>query len=177
MQKNCSARTQHIAHQWIWFKTFQFIAPIFWSPHLPTIAFKWKAYAYCYIYILCNVNLLESPNVVFQKMTVTVIWGSQCFIQHLQHQVSTVFLTRNFKHVMVTGITIWWNVLRQLNEQINNRTMVAERSHRKNRSNSYIITKKSEKNYYLKKNKLKKKKISKVMWKIIGKYVFLFFLQ
>ena len=29
--------------------------------------------------------------------------------------------------------------------------MVAERSHRKNRSNSYIITKKSEKNYYLKK--------------------------
>ena len=30
-------------------------------------------------------------------------------------------------------------------------TLVAERSHRKNRSNSYIITKKSEKNYYLKK--------------------------
>ena len=56
-------------------------------------------------------------------------------------------------------------------------TMVAERSHIKNRSNSHIITKKSEKNYYLKKNKLKKKKISKLMWKIIGKYVFLFFLQ
>ena len=121
-KKKCSARTQHIAHQWIWFKTSQFTAPVFWPPHLPTIAFKWKAYAYCYIYILCTVHLLESPNVVFQKMTVTVIGGSQCFIQHLQHQVSTVFFTQNFKHIMVTGITIWWNVLRQLNEQINNRT-------------------------------------------------------
>ena len=34
----------------------------------------------------------------------------------------TVFLTRNFKHIMVNGITIWWNVVRQWNEQINNRT-------------------------------------------------------
>ena len=35
--------------------------------------------------------------------------------------------------------------------------MVAKHSHRKNRSNSYIITKKWKKNYYLKKKKLKKK--------------------
>ena len=39
--------------------------------------------------------------------------------------------------------------------------MLAERSHRKNRSNSYIITNKSEKKLLFKKNKLKKRKCLK----------------
>ena len=34
----------------------------------------------------------------------------------------TFFLTRNSKHLMVNRITSWWNVVRQLIEQINNRT-------------------------------------------------------
>ena len=80
-----------------------------------------------YIHLHCT---LKSPNIVFQKMTVTVIWGSQCFNQHHQHQVRqtsqmfTVFLTQNFKHLLVNGIAICWNVVSQLIEQIDNRTPV-----------------------------------------------------
>jgi len=53
--------------------------------------------------------------------------------------------------------------------------MVAERSHRKNRSNSYIITKKWEKKLLFKKNKLKKKENVKSNVKNYRKIRFSFF--
>lgn len=72
------------------------------------------------VYILCTVHFMESPNVVFAENDTDSYLGQPVFQStpttsgETNLSNFTVFLTQNFKHIMVNGITIWWNAVSQL---------------------------------------------------------------
>ena len=72
------------------------------------------------VYILCTVHFMKSPNVVFAENDTDSYLGQPVFQStpstsgETNLSNFTVFLTQNFKHIMVNGITIRWNAVSHL---------------------------------------------------------------